>query len=240
METQQVFEKLTDACRRVLKSQGSPASIETRTMTLDQFAEYAMDEINKADGEKSSPRAALARIQHLHSTIAVAKSAFTSAELESFDIPVFKAGASISMSDVETRFEGLEKQVSALVGSLGKGKADEEDEKAKAKGKADDEDETEKAKAKAKGKADDEDETEKAKAEEEEDDKKNPFKGKAGDEDEDEKAKKAKEEEDEKAKAKGKADDKDETEKAAWPQDLAKCGNVKRDADLYDWGRDPE
>ena len=235
METNQVFAKLTDACERVLKSQGSAVSIETQTMTLDQFAEYAMDQIKKAEGEKGSPRAALARVMHLHQTIAVAKSAFGTAELESFDFAVFK-GNSVAMSDIEDRFKGIEDSIKNLTDSLGKSKQDDSDkdddaDKKKAKDKQDGDDDDDenpfkdKDKKKAKGDGDDKsdpDDADKKKAKDKQD----------GDDDDMDK-KKTKSDDD------ADKDDEDVDKAEFWPMDLAKSHKRSGDNDLYDWGRDP-
>jgi hypothetical protein len=163
MQTNEVFQKLTSACETVLKSQGG-SGIEVKKMTADEFAAYAVDQIAKAEAEKATPSVATARIRALNTSIAVAKGAFQTAGLSSFEIPLFNEKSIIAMKDIETRFKGIEQQVKSLADSLDKkgkpfGDEDEDKDAEKAKGKAD-EDEDEKDAEKAKGKAD-EDEDEK-------------------------------------------------------------------------------
>ena len=226
MQTNEVFEKLAGACATVLKSQGG-STVETKKMTADEFADYAMDQIKKAEGEKSTPTIATARIRALNTSIAVAKSAFSSAGLDSFEIPVFK-NSDIAMSDIDARFKGIESQVKSLADSIGKGKAFPPEGDDKDKDKEDDKDAK---KAKGKGEEDDKD-AEKKKAEGKADDDKDKDAKKADDKDDDK-------DDAEKKKADDKDDDKDDAEKAEWPMDLAKSeGRTDSEKDLYDWGSD--
>ncbi len=214
MEAKQVFDKLAGACETVIKSSGSAtAQIEVKKMTAEEFAAYAADQINKAGEEKADKQASLSRIVFLQTSLAVAKSAFVDAELESFEIPVFKEGSHIVIDT--DRFAALEETVKNLAESVKAGGSDDADAKAKAKAK-------EEADAKAKAEAE--------------------AAAKGGD-DADAKAKaeaKAKEEAEAKAEAAKKAAAAEEDD--LWPDDLAKAnaneGMSDSDRAAADWGRD--
>jgi len=220
MEMTQVFDKLSGACVTVLKSSGgSDSAVETKKMTAEEFAVYATDQIGKAEGEKADPQASLSRILSLQTSLAVAKSAFLTSGLESFEIPVFKEGSHIVIDN--DRFAALEKTVESLAAAVKAGGDD--DAEAKAKAKAEEEAKA-KAEAEAAAKGAESDEA-KAKAEAEA---------------------KAKEEEEKKAKAEAaaKAAGESDEENDIWPMDMAKSATMDGADDetrgLYDWGRDPD
>lgn len=219
MEAAELFTKLDDACTKVLKGKGS--ALSTQRMTLEQFADYATDQVTKAQADSSKPERALARIHALRGSISVAKSAFTEAQIETFEIPVYDSSV-----NVEQQFGNLESQLDSLSDSI---KQDDDADK-------DDDDETKAKKAKA-------EEDKKKEDEEKEKAAKAKAKGKAvhDDDDEEMKAKKAKQAEEDKKKEDEEKEKANMKKVTSWPRDIAKSAlQTDEEKELYDWGNDPQ
>ena len=236
MHINDVLTKLEKNCNKAL---GTDEGVELRKMDANDFAEYAIEQIEKADKEgKKRPNVAKARIRALQVAIAVAKSSFADGGHDSFDIPVFGENQTIEMSDMDSRFTALESTVSDLSNKL-QAKAGDEDEEEKKKAAKEEEDE-EKRKA-----AKEEDEEEKKKAAKEEEDEEKRRKAMSDEEKEEEDKKKAaKEEEDEEKRKAKEKDDEEKVGKAAsvgWPPDMnSSAGRLaKSEQELCDWGSDP-
>lgn len=217
-----IFQKLNEACNRVLKGHNAAAP-ETKEMTLEEFGVYAAGEIEKATEEKATPAKAVARLKALQLSVAVAESAFETAELEKFSVPVFSAKSAMEQ-DVMATLAAMNDKITALADGVGKGDDDDADAKKK---KADEEAAAAKKTAEdeaAKKKTDDEAAAAKKTAD-------------------DEAAAKVKADEEAKAAAAkknagGGAGDDDE-DHDLWPMDLARSVNKRDGDDVYDWGKDP-
>ena len=204
-----ILKKLNDSAEKVLQGQGSVAP-ECKEMTLNEFASFAADQIQKAaDERESNPGNAKLRLEALKISLAVATSAFEGAKLDKFEIPLFNESAQAERE--------IDAKLAAIDATLDKGGTEDEDAKAKTKADAD----------------------AKAKADKEKADAAAATKAKDGGEDEDAKAK-AKADADAKAKAdKDKADAAKNAE-TDWPEDLAKNATLSdEEKELYNWGPDP-
>lgn len=224
-----ILEKLTGQLDKVLKGAGQAAGApELKAFSLDEFANWAAGEIEKAvDEGKEHPARATARLKGLQLSIAVAQAAFESASLEKFEIPIFSEKAA-TVIDLDDRFSAIEDKLDGFIAAVKGGDKDKADDKPDDKSKDESSDKSDdKPDDKSKGEGGD------GKGKDKTDDKPDD-KGKDKTDDEKAKAEKA-------AADAGNDPEFDEGDRDLWPLDLAK--SIERsdaEKEIYDWGDDPQ